>query len=209
MFRAMHMWLADQAQSSVPAWLTSPWVALLGLVSSVIAVLQALIASTKWFAKRTDKASTRQRLAVSLAVCVFACIVVLAPLTWEMMAVEDTKAGSNPLWIAEMYPVCVFSPLLICIIFFLQAGDGRRNWRSGAAIVAFILTLGLLAFPAGLYDSQHSSFWEQCLVSATPTLAIAMRVITYLAHLIHKSEPSAGDNAKLSVSTENVHERGP
>lgn len=75
------MWLAGQAQSSGPAWLASPWVALLGLASSIVAVLQGLIATIKWLNHRTDTPTARKRLTVSLGVCIIACVVILAPFT--------------------------------------------------------------------------------------------------------------------------------
>ena len=190
----MHMWLADQVQSSVPAWLTSPVVALLGLIATVISILQGLISTTKWFIKRTDKPGTRRRFTVSVGVCIIASIVVLAPFTWEAMAREDVKVGDNPLWLAELYPVVIFAPLIICAMFYFRIKS--FNWKDRPTYSAFILAIISLAFPTFLYDVLHSSIWERCLVSATPGLTIGMLIVTYIAHLLPRAEPSASADAQ-------------
>ena len=188
------MWLADQAQSSVPAWLTSPVVAILGLIATVISILQGLISTTKWFIKRTDKPSTRRRLTVSAGVCIIASIVVLAPFTWEAMAREDVKLGDNPLWLAELYPVVIFAPLIICATSYFRVNS--FNWKDRAIYSSFVLVIISLAFPTFLYDVLHSSIWERCLVSTTPGLTIGMLIMAYMAHLLPRAKPSAGADAQ-------------
>jgi ABC-type spermidine/putrescine transport system permease subunit II len=142
----VHIWLADQAQSSISAWLTSPIVALLALIATVISILQGLISTTKWFIRRTEKPDTRRRLVISVTVCIIASIVVLAPFTWETMAREDEKMG-NPLWIAELFPAVIFAPLTICISSYLRiASDHHIEKRPWSLIV---LTAMCLAVPAG------------------------------------------------------------
>ena len=201
MLPSVHLWLADQAQSSVSAWLTSPAVALVGLIASAVSVLQALISTTKWFIAKTDKPSTRRRLTISLAVCIIASIVVLAPVTWEMMAVEDTKAGSNPLWVAEVYPFIIFAPLTMAAYLFLTTDF---HWKGRAGISPFIVVMISLALPTALYDYLNSSVWERCLVSATPSLTAAMLVATYLAHFLPRAKPHAADAQKSPSATEKV-----
>ena len=140
------MWLADPAQSSVPAWLTSPWVAVLGLVSSLIAALQGIVAVAKWFAKRTDKISTRKRLNVSLGVSIIASTLVVAPFTWEMVAIKaGGEDGSNPLWVAEIYPGIVFIPLFICVMYYFTLN--ALNWKERVTYWVFLLTTVGLVFP--------------------------------------------------------------
>lgn len=192
------MWLADQAQSSLPAWLTSPVVALLGFIAAVISILQWLISTTKWFIERTDEPSTRRRLTVSVGVCIVVSIVVLAPFTWETMAREDVKAGDNPLWVAEMYPVSIFAPLIICAMYYFIVD--KFNWKDRLAYLSFFLVIICLAFPTFLYDTFNSSIWERCLVSATSGLTVAMLVVTHLAHLLPRAKPRAGAGAQKPPS---------
>jgi hypothetical protein len=198
------MWLADQAQSSVPAWLTSPWVALLGLVSSVIAVLQGLIATIKWLNHRTDTPSARKRPTVSLGVSILACVVVLAPFTWETVAVQaGTSGGSNPLWIAEIYPCIIFMPMLISVKYYFTVD--RFDWKNRLTYWAFVLTFIGLAFPTFIYDLFNKSAWERDVVTVTAGLTSAMLAVTYLAHLLPLAKPSTSDAQKLpSAAPERV-----
>jgi hypothetical protein len=198
----VHLWLADQTQSSIPAWLTSPTVALLGLIASAISVLQALISTTKWFMKRTDKRSTRRRLTVSVGICIIASIVVLAPLTWQMMAREDVKAGSNPLWVAELYPFCIFLPLILSAMCYFLVDSFK--WKGRLPIAPFVLTIGCLALSTGFYDAFHVTIWERCLVTATPGFTVAMLVATYLANLLPRAESHDAKAPKPPSATEKV-----
>lgn len=184
----MHVWLADQAQSSVPAWLTSPWVAILGLVSSIIAVLQGIVAVTKWFAKRTDKASTRKRLNVSLGASIIASTLVVAPFTWETVAIKaGREGGSNPLWVAEIYPGIVFIPLVICVIYYFTVD--AFNWKERVTYWVFLLTTVGLVFPTYIYDIYNRLAWEREVVTASASLSFALLLVTHLAHLLPPAKP--------------------
>jgi hypothetical protein len=187
------MWLADQTQSAVPAWLTSPWVALLGLVSSAIAVVQAIVASTKWFIAPTDKESTRRHLARSSVVGIVVSVVVLAPLMWQMMAVTGVKAQGNPLWLGEMYSLMIFGSLSLSAYLYLRPGF---SYRVSSAYSAFGVVLICLGSPTALYDYYTSSAWERLLVSATPVLTLAVLAAAYLAHVIPCADPRGGDSQK-------------
>jgi cytochrome bd-type quinol oxidase subunit 2 len=185
---SVHVWLADQARSSVPAWLTNPWVAVLGLVSSVVAVLQGIVAVTKWFAKRTDKPSTRKRLNVSLGVSIIASTLVVAPFTWETVAIKaGGENGSNPLWVAEIYPGVVFIPLLICVMYYFKVD--ALNWKERVTYWAFLLTTVGLVFPTYIYDLYNRSVWEREVVTVTASLSFALLLVTYLAHLVPRAKP--------------------
>jgi hypothetical protein len=194
MFPTVHMWLAGQAQSSGPAWLTSPWVALLGLISSVIAVSQGLIATIKWLNHRTDTPSARKRLTVSLGVSIIACVVVLAPFTWETVAAEDGKDGGNPLWVAEIYPAMLFLPLLISVAYYFSTE--KFEWKNRLVYLDFFMTTVCLAFPTFLYDLFNKSAWERDAVTVTAGLTFGMLVVTHLAHLLPLAKPAGADAQK-------------
>lgn len=191
-FWRVHMWLADQPQSSVQAWLTSPWVAFLGLVASLIAVVQALIASTRWFIAKTDKASSRRRLARCSVVGIVASTVVLAPLTWQMMAVTEAEAQGNPLWAGEIFSLVIFGELIIPAYLYLRADF---SYRVSAAYSVFGLVLIGLGGPTALYDHYTSSGWERLLVSATPVLTLAILTVTHLAYAIPRTKDQEGNDA--------------
>lgn len=196
-FWRVHMWLADQAQSSVQVWLTSPWVAFIGLVASLIAVVQALIASTKWFIAKTDKASSRRRLARCSVVGIVASTVVLAPLTWQMVAVTEAEAQGNQLWMGEVFSLMIFGTLIIPAHLYLRVDF---SFRVSAAYSVFGLVLICLGGPTALYDYYTSSGWERLLVSATPVLTLAILTVTYLAHVIPRAKAHGGDRQKPPAS---------
>jgi len=184
----VHVWLADQAQSSAPAWLTSPWVAVLGLVSSIIAVLQGIVAVTKWFTKRADKASTRKRVNISLGVSIIASTLIVAPFTWETIAIKAGREdGTNPLWVAEIYPGIVFIPLAICVMYYFTVD--ALNWKERITYWAFLLTTVGLVFPTYTYDIYNRSAWEREVVTATASLTFALLLVTYLTHLLPLAKP--------------------
>ena len=162
--------------------------AVLGLVSSIIAVLQGIIAVTRWFAKRTDKGSTRKRLNISLGVSIIASTLVVAPFTWETVAIKaGGENGSNPLWVAEIYPGIVFIPLFICVMYYFTVD--ALNWKERVTYWTFLLTTVGLVLPTYIYDLYNRSTWERQVVTLTTSLSFALLLVTYLAHLIPRAKP--------------------
>jgi len=200
MFPAVYTWLAGQAQSSGSAWLTSPWVALLGLISSVIAIFQGLVATIKWLNHRTDTLGARKRLTVSLGVSIIACIVILAPFTWGTVAVVDDTHGGNPLWEAEIYPAVLFLPLLLSVAYYFSTE--KFEWRNRLVYLVFFITVACLAFPTRIYDAFNKSAWERDLVTITAGFTFGMLVVTHLAHLLPLAKPDGADAEKASSAVQ-------
>jgi hypothetical protein len=199
-FQPVHIWLADQSQSSLSAWLTSPWVALLGLVASVIAVVTVLIAAIKWFIVKTCKASTRRRLARCSAVGIVASVVVLVPLTWQMMAeVVAEVQGGGQLLVGEVFSLGIFGFLGLSVHLYLRSDF---SYRASVAYSIFVGVLLCLGYPTILYDAYTSSVWERLLVSATPALTLAMLIATYLAHVIPRAKAKGSDGRQSPASAE-------
>src|ERR1700743_2225511 len=112
----MHIWVADQAQNSSSAWLTSPWVALAGFLSAVVSLLQAVIVTSKWFVAKTDEAATRQRLARCSVACIVASALVLIPITWQLDAVISSEAQRTSLWSGEILVLAMYGSLVVPVV---------------------------------------------------------------------------------------------
>jgi hypothetical protein len=182
--RHVNLWLADQSHSSMPAWLSSPTVAILGLLATVISILQAGISTYKWFINRTEKPSSQRRLAISAAAMSIIAIMVLCPLTWWKITETDAKTG-DPHWAAGLYPVTVFVPAIMAALFLLNF-EFRRNGRiMSFAVLAITLCFAL---PTAVYDTSVRSIWDRYLVSVIPGIAVAMLLAMLLAHFIPRAE---------------------
>lgn len=195
----VHLWLADQAQSSMPSWLTSPAVAILGFVATVISVVQGAISVTKWFMGRTEKPSARRRLAIATGILSIIAVAVLAPLTWSMIMKVDEKTG-NPAWVAGLYPVIVFVPAIMVAVLLMNYEFKRES----ATISAFLVLIICLALPTITFDSINRSTWERYLISSAPGLAVASVVATFIAYFLPRVKPHDAVAQKPPSATEKV-----
>lgn len=159
----------------------------------------ALMALTKWFIAKTDKASTRRLLVRCSVVGIVASAVVLAPLTWQMMAVTSAEAQGIPLWLGEVFSLMIFGSLYLPASLYLRASF---SYRVSVAYSAFGVVLICPGSPTVLYDYYTSSVWERLLVSATPVLTLAMLTVTYLAHVIPRAKAHGGGSQKSPASAE-------
>lgn len=176
MLRLVPLWLADPTQASSPSWLTSPTVALLSLIATVTALLQAAVSVGKWFMKRTEKLSIRKRLVIVAALLCFIADAIISPLTWSTIVAIDAK--SDPLWEAEIYPVITTASAFAGAFFLLHitAKMGRR------AVCASVLLIVLgLGFPAFVYTYNKTSMLDLLLIAAIPVLGIAAAVFAAVA----------------------------
>jgi hypothetical protein len=181
------LWLADATQNSTPSWLTSPTVAILGFIAAVIAILQGIIATVKWFIGQTNKPSARRRLAISAALCSIISVAVLAPLTWSMITAIDAKM--DPRWQADIYPIIIFVPTLMFALILLNF-DLKESIR--ATVVLFAGIIACLGLPTIIYDVTVKSTWERCLVNAIPGITILLLTMTVLSHLWPRTKTAIG-----------------
>lgn len=195
----VHLWLADQAPSSMPSWLTSPTVAILGFVATVISIAQGAVSVTKWFMGRTEKPSARRRLAIATGILSIISVAILAPLTWSMIMKIDERGG-DPAWVAGLYPVILFVPAIMVAVFLMNYEFKRER----ITISAFLVLIFCLALPTIIFDDTNRSVWERYLISLAPGLAVAMVVVTFLAYFLPRAKPHNADAQKPPSATEKV-----
>ena len=183
----------------MPSWLTSPAVAILGFVATVISVVQGAISVTKWFMGRTEKPSARRRLAIATGILSIIAVAVLAPLTWSMIMKVDEKTG-NPAWVAGLYPVIVFVPAIMVAVLLMNYEFKRES----ATISAFLVLIICLALPTITFDSINRSTWERYLISSAPGLAVASVVATFIAYFLPRVKPHDAVAQKPPSATEKV-----
>jgi hypothetical protein len=172
------LWLADATQNSTLSWLTSPTVVILGFIAAVIAILQGIISAVKWFIGQTNKSSTRRRLIIFAALCTVISVAILAPITWSSITAIDAKM--DPKWLADLYPIIIFVPALLCALLLLNF-DFKSKVR--ITIELYVGMIACLALPTIIYDTAVKSTQEQYLVSAVPGVTIMVLAMTALSQL--------------------------
>jgi hypothetical protein len=128
------------------SWLGNPAVALLGLISSVITIVQ-VVALTAAFIKRKlpRTEGQRKRASVTLAWGCVATAAVVSPLTWHGIVTEAAKTG-NPGNMADMYALSVLGTAFMTVMFLVLAA--RMGWGFPLFIV-FAFT-GSLTFAVAI-----------------------------------------------------------
>jgi hypothetical protein len=92
-------WLVDPSQTPPPSsWLQSPAVALVGLGSGVISIVQAVTAVGKWVSGKASKEDARRRHFVYFSTVCAAVSAIMVPVTWTAIVAADLGTG-DPRWI--------------------------------------------------------------------------------------------------------------
>jgi hypothetical protein len=186
------LWLADPTQTSVPSWLTSPTVALLGFVATVASLLQSTVAVGKWFMKRTEKLSNRRRAAIAASVLCFIATAIISPLTWSTIVAIDAR--SDPLYLAELYPVMTTASAFAGASLLLNfSARVERRLILSASLLIFIG----LAFPTAVYAISIKSMWDVLLVATIPGISIAAVVFSATAHLRSKAQNAHAEDSSV------------
>jgi hypothetical protein len=180
--RSVPAWLADPTQGTTPSWLTSPTVAFLSFIATVISIVQCITTVAKWIGNLTHKEGARHQFSIALVAASLVGIAIMAPLTWAMIIADDAKIG-DPGWINQLYPMMVFGTVLSGTMAVLVSIRAKRR----APIAAYFLIAMGLSFSAFTYSVAGRPVWERCLVDTIPAAIFAGFILMLLSHGISRS----------------------
>jgi hypothetical protein len=189
-------WLSDPSQATTTAsWLNSPAVIFIGLMGSVISIIQAVVAVGKWTKEMAGKEGARRRLSITFATACLAANAVLAPVTWTTVIAVDRSMG-DPRADNLLYPIMTCSMVLAGSFWVLFVDVPRRKWPS--IMPSFLIAIGLI-MPALTYNFTRASIWERGLVDILPGIAFAAFILALLTRALSK-KPERRDSPAPAAS---------
>lgn len=152
------------------AWLQSPAVALIGLLASVIAIIQAVASLCRCIYRlQTEAANERyRRVRITVASATLVAVVALSAITWPVLIAEAAKAGDHGF-------IGVLDPLEFALLGFFGAITLLQQARTRERFSAFAccLLVVTLATVATAYFSSSGHAWiGASLTSSSANLGI-------------------------------------
>jgi len=184
-------WLADPTQEPASSWLNSPAVMFLGLIGSVISIVQAVVAVGKWTKETTGKEHARRRLSIGFATACLVANAVVAPVTWTTV-IAAAKGDS----VADLYPVMTCTMVLAGSLWVLLIDIPEKRWPS--LLPCWLIAIGLI-MPALTYGFTGAPVVERVLVGTLPSVAMMMFVWVILTRALSK-KPEREDSAAPTAS---------
>ena len=153
-------------------WLTSPVVVLIGLVASVVTLLQVAVAAARWALRYTGAERPRVPALVALVVALAA-----APVEWQRVMATAARLGNGGV-INPVYPVVFAGPGVVAALALLAAVG--RGYRPSWLIAVF--GVASLYFAACLYaQAPGAAVWGLVVVFAAPAVLALAHVPAMLA----------------------------
>jgi hypothetical protein len=186
-------WLADPTQEPASSWLNSPAVALIGLIASVISIIQAAVAVGKWMKEMAAKKDARRRATITFAASCMVAMAVISPLTWTTLITVD-RGGKDPAWISDLYPVIAILTVAMGCLWITQF-DAAKELKQ-FLLACLEIALGFF-MPVFMFDITGTpSGWERGLVNAFPALVLVSAIPMILTYAMskkpeHKDSPAA------------------
>lgn len=159
------------------AWLQNPAVALIGLLASVIAVVQSVAWLCRCICRLQTEAENERYRRIRIAVALAALVVVVATsaITWPVLIAEAAKAGDHGF--AGVDDVLVFALLGFYAAYTLLQEARARERFSAFAWALLLITLATVA--TGYIFSSGSTAWVGA--STTPSSAnLAIATVVYV-----------------------------
>lgn len=169
------------------SWLSSPVVALISFVASVIGVAQWVVSLARGVYRMTQADEARRRACVWFAVASLAVVVVISLLSWSAIMVAAAKIGDGGV-LGALYPVTVNGTAAIgALMLLLDALDGRRF----SLLPCCMLVMGLVfaAFEYMAYGGAPG--WGRYAVAVAPGVVTAMLPLVMLGRA-HGTRPPVG-----------------
>jgi hypothetical protein len=177
---------------------SEPAVALVGLVSGVISIIQAVIAVGKWVSGKASKENGRRRYFVYFSTVCATVSAIMVPVTWTAIVAADLGTG-DPRWISLLYPVI---PLLMVLTgcIGLHAFDSPEK-KLPSLLALGQIALGLVSPPLAYSFYNGALFWERGLLGALPAFAFVMAIPLILTYAMKSGTKKAVDVRSGSAST--------
>jgi hypothetical protein len=160
-------------------WLSSPAVAFIGFVSSVIAVAQFIFVTTRWVARQAHADDARGRIYHTVVLFSFAALAVLVPLTWSAVVTQAARHGF-PGWQAYTYPVMTYGACLTAVMVVALGNILRWPERPHWSVCTMIPSS--LAFAIFEYLLARPAAWERYLVLSIATSVVMVLIGALILH---------------------------
>lgn len=160
------------------SWLQNPAVALIGLVASVVSVIQGVAWLCRYIYRlQTETENERyRRIRIAVALTALVAVVAFSVITWPVLVAEAGKAGDHGL-------VGVLDPLEYAVLGFFGAQTLLMQARARQRFSAFacgllVVTLATVA-TAYIFSSGSTAWIGSSLTSGAANLGIV--TVGYLA----------------------------
>jgi ABC-type spermidine/putrescine transport system permease subunit II len=170
------------------AWLSSPAVAFLSLLATVITLGQFVLSACRWAADLFREEDKGSRMYTAVIAAGSVALAVMAPLTWMTIYHVSEKLGQTH-FEALLYPPMMLGTALCGLLTLSFANSWRRLARERLMPCALVLAgFGGVAL---IYLVSGGAIWERCLVSGVPGILMPMLTITLVMHAARSSRDSA------------------
>lgn len=167
----------------------------IGLIGSVISIVQAVVAVGKWTKEMAGREHARRRLSIGFATACLVANAVVAPVTWTTV-IAVARGGHDSAWVVDLYPVMTCTMVLADSFWVLGIDIPEKRWPS--LLPCLLIALGLI-MPALDYIFTGAPVLERILVGALPSVAMMMFVLAILTRALSK-KPEHKNSAAPAAS---------
>jgi len=163
------------------SWLQNPTVALIGLLASVIAVVQWVVSLCRYIYRLQTEAENERYRRIRIAVALAALVVVVAfsAITWPVLMAEAAKVGDRGF-------MSVLDPLQFAVLALFGAMTLLNQARARQRFSAFaccLLVVTLATVAAGYFFSGGPAWIDAVVISSAANLGIAALTCMFFLHL--------------------------
>ena len=163
------------------SWLLSPAVALIGLLASVVTIVQVAAAAVRGvYRVAMDE---RSLIPVGAGLVAFACVVAVAPLEWPVVVAVVSTPGSSGV-LNALYPVMLVCLEAVAALWLVVAALERASAINmlRPAVLPAAMGLGSLAFTAWLCMAHPGTpAWVRAAAVAAAGMLAAAHGLLVLA----------------------------
>lgn len=138
------------------SWLGSPAVALLGLLSSVITIVQVTIGVTIFLKRKMPRtAEERRRLSIWISLVALGSVIAVTAVTWSAVLAEAAKIGDHGV-MGVLFALMLPSLGMAGALLLLIDGIGGRRF----SLLALCCFFGSMAVPISIDLNAHNVGWS-------------------------------------------------
>jgi hypothetical protein len=183
------------------SWLQNPAVALIGLLASVIAVVQWVVSLCRYIYRLQTEAGNERyrRVRISVALAALVVVVTFSAITWPVLMTETAKAGDHGF--IGVLDVLEFAFLGLFAAFTLLTEARARQRFSAFAWTLLVITLATVA--TGYIFSSGSTAWiGSATASSSANLGIVavVYVLWRLSTRRGAARTSSGSSRRASTA---------
>jgi hypothetical protein len=159
------------------SWLSSPAVAFLSFLVTVIALGQWVISVIRLVDRLVrEEGKGRRRALIAVAVAGLVAVAIISPLTWTAVMAVAADTGNHGLMSVDYAFVISGTSFIAAWTLLIDARAGHRF-----PLVPCCMLVGGLGFAATMYIYASPHAWDRYIAALTPTAVMAVALILMLA----------------------------